>query len=237
MPDTHSVEGEERERRRLVESLPQRFESEALLERSLTHRSAGHDHNERLEFLGDAVLNLVVAEALYQRMPRAREGPLTRARAELVRRSTLAGVSRQVGLGGALRLGGGERKSGGRDRDSILADAFEALIGAYYLDAGLGPCRSWLLGLLEDRLGKVSLEETTKDSKTELQESLQARGLPLPEYTVVETSGAEHERKFTVACRVSGLGEPATGAGNSRREAEQSAARRSLDLLRIGRSR
>lgn len=218
-----------------MKNIPHRFNSEALLRRSLTHRSAGRDNNERLEFLGDAILNFVVAEALYQRIPRAREGLLTRARAELVRRSTLAGLSRRIGLGKALKLGGGELKSGGRDRDSILADALEALVGAFYLDAGLEPCRSWLLALLEDRLDRVSHEETTKDSKTELQEILQARGLPLPVYAVVEVRGAAHERSFTVSCRVPGFEEAATGTGGSRREAEQSAARGSLDLLRARR--
>ncbi len=232
MPASPSVEREAEEQRRLAENIPHRFECEALLRRSLTHRSAGSDNNERLEFLGDAILNFVVAEALYHRIPQAREGLLTRTRAELVRRSSLAGLSRRIELGKALRLGGGELKSGGRDRDSILADAFEALVGAFYLDAGLTPCRSWLLDLLADRLDHVSNEETAKDPKTELQEMLQARGLPLPAYAVLEVSGAAHEQSFTVRCRVPGLEETATGTGGSRREAEQSAARRSLALLR-----
>ena len=232
MPASPPVEREAEEQRRLVENIPHRFESEALLRRSLTHRSAGPDNNERLEFLGDAILNFVVAEALYHRIPRAREGLLTRTRAELVRKPSLAGLSRRIGLGKALKLGGGELKSGGRDRDSILADAFEALLGAFYLDAGLKPCRSWLLDLLEDRLDHVSNEETAKDPKTELQEMLQARGLPLPVYAVVEVSGAAHEQSFTVRCRVPGLEETATGSGGSRREAEQSAARSSLAFLR-----
>lgn len=238
MPARSSIEeeGEEEGRHRLVKSLSRRFESEALLRRSLTHRSAGRNNNERLEFLGDAILNFVVAEALYHRIPHAREGLLTRARAELVRQSSLAEVSRRIGLGTALKLGAGELKSGGRDRDSILADAFEALTGAYYLDAGLESCRSWLLDLFADRLERVSREETTKDPKTELQEALQARGLPLPVYAVIAVRGAAHEQHFTVACRVSAIEEPAMGTGNSRREAEQSAARRSLELLRAGRN-
>ena len=225
------LEREEEGRCRLLENIAHRFENEALLRRSLTHLSAVRDNNERLEFLGDAILNFVVAEALYRRIPRAREGLLTRARAELVRRSTLAGLSREIGVGKALRLGSGELKSGGRERDSILADAFEAVVGAFYLDAGLEPCRSWLLDLLEERLDRVSSEETTKDPKTELQEVLQARGLPLPVYAVVEVSGAAHEQSFTVSCRVPSLDKAATGTGGSRREAEQSAARGSLDLL------
>ncbi len=232
MSDSPSADREAQGRRTLVQSIPHRFQSEALLRRSLTHRSAGRDNNERLEFLGDAILNLVVAEALYRRIPHAREGLLTRARAELVRQSTLAELARQIGLGNALKLGGGELKSGGRNRDSILADAFEALVSAFYLDAGLEACRSWLLELLEDRLDRLSREETTKDPKTELQETLQARGLSLPVYTVDKVSGAAHEQFFTVTCRISGLDGAATGTGGSRREAEQSAARGALDLLR-----
>ena len=232
LPPGSSIEWMEEGRRRLVEKLQRRFDSEVLFDRSLTHRSAGRNHNERLEFLGDAVLNLVVAEALYHRIPQAREGLLTRARAELVRRSTLAALARALDLGRALKLGGGESKSGGRDRDSILADAFEALVGAYYLDAGPEACRSWLLRLLEERLEVAARDDAAKDPKTALQEILQARGLPLPVYAVTEVSGAAHEQSFTVACEVSGLEAPARGTGSSRREAEQSAARRSLDLLR-----
>ena len=232
MPADPSVEREEECRRRFVERLAIRFESEDLLERSLTHRSAGRDNNERLEFLGDAILNLVVAETLYHRIPQAPEGVLTRARAGLVRRSTLAELARSLDLGSALKLGGGERKSGGSDRESILSDAFEALVGAYYLDAGLEACRSWLLDLLADRLENASNASTGKDAKTDLQEFLQARGLPLPVYAVTEVRGAAHERSFTVVCEVTGLEDAAIGTGTSRREAEQSAARRSLDLLR-----
>lgn len=225
------IEPDEDSRRRFTEGLDIRFGNEDLLERSLTHRSAGRDNNERLEFLGDAVLNFVVAEALYVRIPQATEGVLTRVRAELVRRSTLAGLARALELGPALRLGGGERKSGGRDRESILSDAFEALVGAYYLDAGLDACRSWLVALLADRMEAALQTRTAKDPKTELQELLQARGLPLPVYAVSEVSGAAHEQRFTVVCEVAGLTRPATGTGTSRREAEQSAARQSLELL------
>ena len=214
-----------------METMPHRFENEALLRRSLTHRSAGRDNNERLEFLGDAILNFVVAEALYCALPHAREGLLTRGRAELVRRPTLAGLARRIGLGQALHLGGGESKSGGRDRDSILSDAFEALVGAFYLDAGMESCRAWLLELLEDSLERISHEETTKDPKTRLQETLQSRGLPLPVYAVVEVCGAAHEQIFTISCSVTGLDRAATGTGKNRREAEQAAARASLEIL------
>ncbi len=218
-------------RRRLTGRLGHRFDDETLLGRSLTHRSAGREHNERLEFLGDALLDFVVAEALYHRSPRAREGQLTRARAKLVCRSTLAELARALDLGAAIELGDGESKSGGRDRDSILADAFEALAGAYYLDAGLGPCRSWLLGLLDERLDGALREDAAKDSKSALQEALQARGLPRPEYAVVAVSGAAHARRFSVSCTVSGLDEAPVGTGSTRRQAEQAAARRSLELL------
>ena len=231
MPANPLIERDEESRRRFAERLDIRFGNEELLERSLTHRSAGRDNNERLEFLGDAVLNFVVAEALYDRIPHATEGVLTRVRAELVRRSTLAGLARALDLGPALKLGAGERKSGGRNRESILSDAFEALVGAYYLDAGLEACRSWLVELLADRMETALQTRTAKDPKTELQEFLQARGLPRPAYAVSEVSGAAHQQRFTVVCEVAGLSPPATGTGTSRREAEQSAARRSLDLL------
>ena len=216
---------------RLEERLGHRFASEALLERALTHRSAGPENNERLEFLGDAVLNFLVAELLCRRFPQAREGLLTRARAQLVRRCALAGYARTLELGAELKLGEGEVRSGGRDRDSMLADAFEALVGAYYLDAGLEPCRRWLLELLEEHLVRSASGEALKDPKTSLQETLQARGLPRPVYSVTSMSGAAHQRTFIVSCEVSGLAEPTQGTGRSRREAEQSAARRSLELL------
>lgn len=231
LPPDPPIEREVEGRRRLAGRLGHRFDDETLFGRSLTHRSAGREHNERLEFLGDALLNFVVAEALYRRVPRAREGQLTRARARLVCRSTLADLARTLDLGAALELGDGELKSGGRGRDSILANAFEALAGAFYLDAGLGPCRSWLLDVLAERLNEAVREDTSKDPKSALQEALQAHGLPRPEYAVIEVSGAAHARKFSVSCRVSGLDEAAAGTGKSRREAEQAAARHALDLL------
>ena len=232
LPANPTIESDEERRRRFAEGLNIRFGNEELLERSLTHRSAGRDNNERLEFLGDAVLNFVVAEALYGRIPHATEGVLTRVRAELVRRSTLAGFARVLDLGSALNLGVGERKSGGRNRESILCDAFEALVGAYYLDAGLEACRSWLEELLAERMETALNARCAKDPKTELQEFLQARGLPLPAYTVSEVSGAAHEQLFTVACEAVGLARPAAGTGTSRRDAEQAAARQTLEVLR-----
>jgi ribonuclease-3 len=209
-----------------------RFADPALLRQALTHRSAGSPHNERLEFLGDALLNLVVAEQLYTRWPGADEGAMTRARAELVRESTLAQVARELGVGERLILGPGEMKSGGHRRDSILADALEAVIAACYLDAGFDACRelvlSWYAPLLEalpppNRVGK--------DPKTRLQEWLQARGNPLPAYALVGERGDEHDRVFQVRCTLAQPPLSAEGEGTSRRGAEQSAAEAALAQL------
>ncbi len=207
------------------------FDNEALLCRALTHRSAAARHNERLEFLGDSILNFLIAEALYQRFVSLREGELTRLRATLVRRETLAAISRDLGIGALLSLGGGELKSGGRDRDSILADAFEALVGAVYLDSDLSTCRDWLLRVFDDRIHCVSAEAAHKDPKTRLQERMQAHKLPLPDYAVIEVAGAAHEHCFTVECRVSGLSQTTVGSGPNRRGAEQDAADKALALL------
>jgi ribonuclease-3 len=209
-----------------------RFADAALLRQALTHRSAGSPHNERLEFLGDALLNLVVAEQLYTRWPGADEGAMTRARAELVRESTLAQVARELGVGERLTLGPGEMKSGGHRRDSILADAVEAVIAACYLDAGFDACRdlvlSWYAPLLEalpppNRVGK--------DPKTRLQEWLQARGWPLPAYALLAERGDEHERVFQVTCTLAQPALSAEGEGTSRRAAEQAAAEAALARL------
>lgn len=217
--------------RRLQDRLGYAFEAPDLLDQALTHRSRGSRNNERLEFLGDAVLGFIVAELLYQAEPDAHEGRLTRLRAHLVRRETLAAIARDLSLGECLRLGAGELKSGGRRRDSILADAFEAVIGAVYLDAGLTPCRRILGGLYRDRLESAAREMGLKDAKTRLQESLQARGLALPRYTVVRLEGAPHDQQFTVECLVDGMPAPVTGKGASRRKAEQDAAGRALEAL------
>ncbi len=209
-----------------------RFADAALLRQALTHRSAGSPHNERLEFLGDALLNLFVAEQLYQRWPNADEGAMTRARAELVRESTLARIARDLGLGERLTLGPGEMKSGGHRRDSILADAVEAVIAARYLDAGIDACRelvlSWYLPLL-DALPPAN--RVGKDPKTRLQEWLQARGWPLPAYALLAERGDEHERIFQVRCTLAQPPMSAEGEGTSRRAAEQAAAQSVLDLL------
>ena len=216
---------------RLQDRLGYVFNDPGLLAQALTHRSCGSRNNERLEFLGDAVLGFVVAQLLYQSEPEAHEGRLTRLRAHLVRRETLAAIARDLNLGEVLRLGPGELKSGGRRRDSILADAFEAVVGAIYLDAGISACRAVLEGLYGERLATVVREVGLKDAKTRLQEALLGRGRALPEYTVVNLEGAPHDQSFTVACQVDGIAEPVTGFGTSRRKAEQDAASKALEVL------
>lgn len=216
---------------KLQERLGYSFEDPDLLEQALTHRSLGAHNNERLEFLGDAILGLVVAELLFQAEPEAHEGRLTRLRAHLVRRETLAAMARDLELGEGLRLGAGELKSGGRGRDSILADAFEAVVGAIYLDAGMRPCRGVLESLYRARLADATREVGLKDAKTRLQEALQGRGLGLPRYVVVKREGAAHDQSFTVECEVDAIAHRITGIGSSRRKAEQDAASRALEAL------
>lgn len=217
--------------RQLLRRLGYVFKDESLLDRALTHRSAGSEHNERLEFLGDSIINFITAEYLYRAQPDAREGQLTRLRALLVRRDTLAEVARELDLGTALKLGGGELKSGGRDRDSILADALEALVGAVYLDSGMDSCRNLVQRLFAEKMAQAQQRRVAKDAKTRLQERLQANGLPLPSYEVVEVKGAAHNREFQVFCRVASLDNPTRGTGGSRRQAEQAAARLALEQL------
>jgi ribonuclease-3 len=196
----------------------------ALFSAALTHRSAARPHNERLEFLGDAVLNLSIAEHLYRGNPQADEGDLSRLRAWLVSSPPLAEIAAQIGLGEVLRMGSGELKTGGFRRESILADALEALFGAIYLDAGLGEAQRVLYTLFAQRLANLPGTDELKDSKTRLQEHLQSRGLPLPAYEVVRTEGEIHAQTFWVRCEVNTLGREATGQGLSRRRAEQEAA-------------
>jgi len=216
---------------RLQDRLGYAFNASGLLDQALTHRSCGAYNNERLEFLGDAILGFVVADLLYIADPDAHEGRLTRLRAHLVRRETLASIARDVHLGEALCLGPGELKSGGRDRDSILADALEAVIGAVYLDGGVSACRTVLESLYTDRLARAAVEMALKDPKTRLQETLQGHGRALPQYTVVNLDGAPHDQSFTVACQVEGIPDPVTGFGSSRRKAEQDAATKALAAL------
>ena len=200
------------------------FSDDGLLRQALTHRSAGQRHNERLEFLGDALVNLFVADALFTRWPKADEGVLTRARAELVRESALATVARTLGVGERLLLGPGELKSGGHRRDSILADALEALVAAIYLDAGYAVCRDTVLQWFEPGIEGLPSGKAGKDAKTRAQEWLQARQLPLPEYVLTETMGEEHERSFRICASTSEPALRAEGIGTSRRAAEQQAA-------------
>lgn len=213
------------------------FADTGLLARALTHRSAGPDNNERLEYLGDAVLSFVVAEMLLEAYPDASEGELSRYRASLVSGEALAAVALELGFGEHIRLGEGELRSGGRQRASILADGLEALIGAVYLDRGLDAARALSARLLRKRLQELPRASELKDAKTRLQELLQGRGLGLPEYRVLETSGEPHQQRFRVRCDVGGLAIAAEAEGSSRRRAEQEAAALVLEnpAMRAGR--
>jgi ribonuclease-3 len=206
------------------------FENPALLEQALTHRSAGQRNNERLEFLGDALVNLIVAELIYEQQPRADEGEMTRLRAALVNGTALAAIARNAEIGDLLRLGPGELKSGGFRRDSILADAFEAVIAAIYLDAGWLACRAIVRSLFEG-LSAGGASAAPKDAKTRLQERLQALALALPVYELVASHGDDHAKTFEVECRVDALGIRATGSGSTRRSAEQAAAELALAAI------
>jgi ribonuclease-3 len=208
-----------------------RFRDAGLLRQALTHRSAGGDHNERLEYLGDAVLGLVVAGLLYAARPAASEGELTRLRARLVRRETLAAVARRLDVGEYVLLGSGELRTGGHQRDSILANALEALVGAVYLDAGLDPAGTIIHRLFGTELAALPDAGDLRDPKTRLQEHLQARGLPLPDYRVNGVRGAAHDQWFAVTCRLPADGHEYTGEGASRRAAEQAAAARALAAI------
>lgn len=206
-----------------------RFQQPALLEEALTHRSASVSNNERLEFLGDALLSLVIAEYLFHRYPKASEGELSRLRASLVKGETLAELARNLKLGEALRLGQGELKSGGSQRESILSDALEAIFGAAYLDGGLAAGRTVILHLYQEHLGALASASELKDPKTRLQECQQARQQSLPVYNVLEIRGEPHAQSFTVECTVAEF--RAVAVGNSRRKAEQEAARLVLEQM------
>ena len=216
----------------LTRTIAYQFQQIELLELALTHRSFNGTHNnERLEFLGDSILNFIIGEALFQKFPQAREGQLSRLRASLVKGVTLTKVAKQLELGPCLRLGPGELKSGGHRRDSILADAVEAIIGAVYLDGGMTESKQLVLNWFQQRLDGITLEDTTKDNKTRLQELLQARKLELPDYDIVDVSGKSHAQKFEVSCNVPELSLTATAEGQSRRQAEQIAAGKILAVL------
>ncbi len=216
----------------LQRRLGHRFASNSLLTRALTHRSFGADHNERLEFLGDAVLNLAVSSLLYERFSGSDEGDLTRVRAHLVREDSLHRVALALGLPDVMRLSDGESRGGGAQRPSILADAVEALIGAVLLDGGYTPAFEVVRSLFGDIIQGTEAESWSKDAKTELQEWLQARRFPVPAYRITATRGQAHAQTFEVECAVAALGLAECGEGRSRRAAEQEAARRLLDALK-----
>jgi len=209
------------------------FKDESLIELALTHRSKGGKNNERLEFLGDSIVNFVVAEALFHKFPDAKEGKLSRLRAGLVRGTTLAELGRDFDLGEFLVLGSGELKSGGFNRESILADAIEAIIGAIYLDSGLEVVSELIHAWYGERLTELKVDDLVKDAKTRLQEHLQKKQSRLPKYEVIEVFGQAHDQKFKVSCRVEALPEVTLGVGSSRRIAEQNAAKKALKALGV----
>jgi len=200
------------------------FNNENLLNAALSHRSVSGSNNERLEFLGDSILNFIVSEELYQRYPAAREGDLSRLRAALVKGETLSRIALGLDIGGYLHLGSGELKSGGFRRESILADALEAIIAAIYLDADLNACRQCILHWLQDEFNQLVTHHVVKDAKTRLQEYLQSRRLALPIYDIVKVEGEAHAQLFYVECRVDNLSLRAEASGSNRRKAEQVAA-------------
>ncbi len=212
--------------------LGHRFRQADLLARALTHRSFGADHNERLEFLGDAVLSLAVSSLLFERFAGSDEGDLTRVRAHLVREDSLHRMALQLGLPEVVRLSEGEARGGGAQRASILADALEAVIGAVFLDAGFDAARELTQRLFGEVIAGTEIGGWAKDAKTELQEWLQARRLPVPSYRISATRGQAHAQTFEVECAVPALGLTQSGEGRSRRQAEQEAARRMLDVLK-----
>ena len=215
----------------MTAALAYAFRRPELLRQALTHRSYGVPHNERLEFVGDAVLNCVIGAALYERFPALPEGDLSRVRAALVNQETLARVARRIDLGAQIRLGEGELRSGGADRPSILADALEAIFGAVFLEGGFDAARTTITACYGDVLAEADPAALGKDPKTRLQEWLQARQMPLPDYGVVEVGGAAHAQRFVVECRIPALDVTTRGEGVSRRVAEQVAAAAAVALV------
>lgn len=218
---------------KLSKILGYHFSDTGLLQEAITHRSGGKINNERLEFLGDSIINFVIASALYERFPKAKEGELTRMRAGLVKGETLAQLARDLQIGDFLTLGIGEKKSGGFERDSILADAMEAITGAIFLDSSMEICQRHLLVWFQERLEKlVPGDPIQKDPKTQLQELLQAQHLPLPEYQIIQVKGDPHNPIFEVQCFVTLLDNPIVGTGSSRRRAEQEAALQAIKAIK-----
>ena len=216
---------------KLESRLNYQFVDGDLLMLALTHRSFGSVNNERLEFLGDSILNLVVTRSLFDRFPGATEGQMSRLRAKLVRRATLADIARQFALGDFMIMGRGEIGSGGFARDSILSDTVEAIIGAIFIDGGFDVAEEKILLWYKTQWGELSLSEAERDAKSKLQEHLQAMGLPLPRYEVIDVSGLAHDQLFTVACSSEILPESVLGEGGSRRIAEQEAAKLAVAFL------
>jgi ribonuclease-3 len=216
---------------RLTKKLGYTFNDERLLKQALTHRSAKGAHNERLEFLGDSILGFIIAETLFEQFPEHDEGDLTRMRSSLVKGVTLAEIARSFNLGECLILGPGELKSGGHRRESILEDAIEAIIGAVFLDSNIECCKVLILSWFDSRLKAIKPGNGQKDPKTLLQEYLQGRKIPLPNYEVIDTKGQSHNQEFTVSCQTSVIDEEVIAKGTSRRKAEQAAAQQILVLI------
>lgn len=231
MPKKVTRQSDQRQLQRLHKTLHYEFKNVDLLQEALTHRSKHAKNNERLEYLGDSILGFLIAKRLFEMFPSATEGELSRCRSKLVKGDTLAELARTLNLGDFLLLGTGELKSGGFRRNSTLADAFEAIIGAIYIDGGMQSADAFVVRQFAGLLDNMSLDDTHKDPKTQLQEYLQARKQPLPEYSVVSTIGSDHEQVFQVQCVVQGLSRPAVGKGTSRRKAEQAAAQMALELM------
>jgi ribonuclease-3 len=222
---------DEIESKRLSKKIHYTFKNKEFLETSLTHRSVGNNNNERLEFLGDSILNFVIASALYQKFPEAKEGELSRLRASLVNRDTLAELAREIQLGDYLILGQGELKTGGCARSSILSDAMEAVIGAIYLDSDMKTCEELILSWYVSFLDQLTVSTAQKDPKTELQEYLQSLHQALPRYELVSMVGDDDQQLFIIHCYISLVSEPVKGEGNSRKKAEQDAAKNILKVL------
>ena len=215
----------------LEKTLQYRFQNAELLQQALTHRSASRRNNERLEFLGDAVLDFVVSEAVYLARPDVPEGDLSKLRASLVKDESLAELSAELGLGEHLILGSGERKAGGHRRESILADALEAIFGAVFLDSGFAAAKELIDRVYEERYRELPDVDDLRDPKTQLQEWLQARKMALPDYELAGVSGKEHKRRFSVTCTVAEKAARTEGESTTRRKAEQKAARKMVDWL------
>jgi len=216
---------------REIPGIPYRFNDPELLKLALSHRSLGRVNNERLEFLGDSILNFVVSARLFELKPGENEGDLSRLRARIVRGDTLAKLASGLGLGNYIKLGEGEQKSGGFKRNSILADALEALLGAIYLDGGFEPCKKVILHVCDQSMAALPSADSLKDPKTRLQEWLQGRGFSLPEYSVLAETGPPHKKQFKVECLSEQAGIRVSGSGRSRRKAEQAAALAAFEVV------